>query len=92
MNLITQKATANEVMVTGMGGPGGAAATAGNIFIKHGDLSIVGSGQFHQYPTWFTPVSTTYFGFQNSAIPDRSKGAYLEMDYKGLTVMSSFTD
>lgn len=92
VNLITQKAVTNEVVVNGEGGPAGSAATSGNIFIKHGDLSIVGSGQFHQYPVWFTPVSTTYFGFQNAAIPDRGKGAYLELDYKGLTIMSSYTD
>ena len=92
VNLITQKAEVNELVMSGEGGPAGAAATSGNVFIKHGDLSVVGSGQFHQYPDWLTPVSTTYFGFQNATIPDRGKGAYLEADYKNLTVMSSFTD
>jgi outer membrane receptor for ferrienterochelin and colicins len=92
VNLITRRADANELTVAGQGGPEGAAATSGNIIIKHGDLSIVGSGQFHQYPVWFTPVSTTYFGFQNPAIPNRGKGAYLEVDYKGLSVMSSYSD
>src|SRR5208337_188085 len=82
VNLITQKAHGNELVVTGEGGPSGAAAASGNVFIKHGDLSIVGSAQFHQYPAWLTPVSTTYFGFQNAALPDRGKGAYLELDYK----------
>lgn len=92
VNLITQKADHNELTVAGEGGPSGTAETSGNLFIKHGDLSIVGSGQFHQYPTWFTPVSTTFFGLQNAALPDRGKGAYLEADYKGLSLMSSFTD
>jgi outer membrane receptor for ferrienterochelin and colicin len=92
VNLITQKAESDNVVVTGQGGPAGAAATSGNIFLKRGALSIEGSAQFHQYPVWFTPVSTTYFGFQNSAIPDRGKSAYLELDYKGLTLMSAYTD
>jgi len=59
---------------------------------QHGDLSIVGAGQFHQDPTWDMPVYTTYFGVENAEIPDRSKGAYLEADYKGLSIMSSYTD
>jgi outer membrane receptor for ferrienterochelin and colicins len=92
VNLITQKADGNELIVNGEGGPSGAAATSGNVFIKHGDLSIVGSGQFHQYPDWSAPVANTIFGIQNATIPDRGKGAYLELDYKGLTLMSSYTD
>ncbi len=92
VNLITQKAVTDEVVVTGEGGPAGAAATSGNVFVKQGDLSIVGSGQFHQYPNWSTPVGNTIFGFQDALIPDRGKGAYLELDYKNLTLMSSFTD
>ncbi|HEX5229384.1 MAG TPA: TonB-dependent receptor [Bryobacteraceae bacterium] len=92
VNLITQKATANELVVTGQGGPEGAASGSGNVFLKHGDLSIAGAGQFHQYPVWATLVSTTYAGFENSLIPDRSKGGYLDLDYKGLSIMSSYTD
>ncbi len=92
VNLITQKAEGNALTMTGEGGPSGAAAGSGNVFVKHGDLSIVGSGQFHQYPDWFTASANTIFGVQNAAIPDRGKGAYLELDYKGLTLMSSYTD
>lgn len=92
VNLITQKATGDELVVTGEGGPAGAAATSGNVFLKRGDLSISGAGQFHQYPDWSTPVATTYLGMENALIPDRSKGAYLGLDYKGLSLESSFTD
>jgi len=92
VNLITQKATHDEVIVDSQGGPAGAAAGSGELFVKHGDLSIAGAGQFHQYPDWATPVSTTFFGLENSVIPNRAKGGYLGLDYKGLSLMSAFTD
>lgn len=92
INLITQKAESDQLIVTGEGGPSGAAATSGNIFVKHGDWNIAGAGQFHQYPDWATPVSTTYFGVENALLPNRSEGEYLGVDYKGFSVMSSFTD
>lgn len=92
INLITQKAQGDQLIVTGEGGPSGAAATSGNIFLKQGDWNIAGAGQFHQYPDWATPVSTTYFGVENALIPNRSQGEYLGVDYKGLSLMSSFTD
>jgi outer membrane receptor protein involved in Fe transport len=91
VNLITQKAEGNALVVTGMGGAS-SAATSGQVMFQRGGLSIVGAGQFHQDPNWNTPVSTTYFGVVNADIPDRSKGAYLEADYKGLSIMSSYTD
>ena len=92
VNLITQKAGGNELVVKGLGAPGSAAATSGQVMFQRGDLSIVGAGQFHQYPDWVTPVWTTYAGLENATMPDRSKGAYLEADYKGFSVMSSDTD
>lgn len=92
VNLITQKAESDQLTLTGEGGASGAAATSGNLFLKHGDWNVVGAGQFHQYPNWATPVSTTYFGLQNALIPDRARGGYLGVDYKGLSIMSSFTD
>jgi outer membrane receptor for ferrienterochelin and colicins len=92
INLITQKAEGDQLIVTGEGGPSGATATSGNIFVKNGDLNIAGAGQFHQYPDWATPVSTEFFGVENALIPNRSEGEYLGLDYKGLSVMSSFTD
>ena len=92
VNLITKKADGNGVVVTGLGSQGDGVATTGQVMIQHGDFSLVGAGQFHQEPDWFTPVHTVYFGLQDQVIPNRSKGAYLEMNYKGLSFMSSFTD
>ena len=91
INLITQKADHDELVVTGLGGAGAAAATSGKILLKRGDLSLAGAGGFHQNPDWFTPYRSTDFGAESITIPDRGKGAYLGLNYKGLSVMSSYT-
>lgn len=92
INLITKKADGDSVTVTGMGAQGGGDVSHGEISFQRGDLSIVGAGQFHQNPVWDTPVWAAYGGLQNEAIPNRSQGAYLGLNYKGLSLMSSFTD
>ena len=92
INLITRKADHNELDVTGLGAQGGGAATSGNLLLERGNFSLVGSSQFHQTPTWFTMCSSPVSGFQGVAIPDRSTGAYLGINYKGLSAMSSFTE
>jgi outer membrane receptor protein involved in Fe transport len=92
VNLITQKAEGTNISVTGLGGGGAAVAPSGQFSIQRGGLSIVGAGQYHQEPSWTTPVSTAYFGIQNPTIPNRGKGAYVELDYKGLRFMSSYTE
>jgi outer membrane receptor protein involved in Fe transport len=91
VNLITRKADGEEVEVSGLGGGGRAIASAGEVLLRHGDLSVVGAGQFHQEPDWIAPVSTPY-GPEQAVIPYRSKGAYFETDYKGLSLMSSYTE
>jgi outer membrane receptor for ferrienterochelin and colicin len=92
VNLITKKADETGFTATGLGAPGGAAAPSGQLQLKHGNLTIVGAGQYRQDPSWTTPVSTQYFGLENPTIPNRGKGAYLGVDYKGLSFMSSFTE
>ena len=89
VNLITRKADHNEVILTGLGGAGGATATSGQVMFKRGDFSIVGAGQFHQKPVWNTPYQSAFFGLQNVDIPNRAAGGFLEMDYKGFTLMSA---
>jgi len=91
VNLITQKADRNEIVVTGTGGPGNSVATSGQAMFKRGVFSIVGAGQFHQRPDWATPDWTPLFGEINIVIPDRARGAYVGMNYKGLSFMGSYT-
>jgi len=92
INLITKKADGNGVVVSGLGSQGEGVVSTGQVMIQHGDFSLVGAGQFHQEPDWFTPLNTTYAGTENIVVPNRGKGAYLGMNYKGLSFMSSFTD
>ena len=92
INLITRKADGDSVVVTGMGASGGGAVSRGEVSFQRGALSIVGAGQFHQSPVWDTQVWSAVGGLQNEAVPNRSQGAYLGVNYKGLSVMSSFTD
>ena len=90
VNLITQKADGSSVTVTGMG-QGGAAATSGQVMLQHGNFSLVGAGQFHQNPSWSTTVAGTLFGTQAVIIPDHSEGAFLGINYRGLSFESSYT-
>ncbi|MGA2114315.1 MAG: TonB-dependent receptor [Bryobacteraceae bacterium] len=91
INLITQKADGNGVILTGMGADGGT-ATSGQVMVQQGDFSLVGAAQYHQVPNWVTPCDSVYTGMQTISIPDRGQGAYLGMDYRGLSFMSAFTD
>ena len=92
VNLITQKPDHDEFVATGLGARGNGVATSGQATVRSGNLGIVAAAQFHQEPTWFTPIWTTYGGRESGAIPDRGTGAYLGLNYKGLSVMSSFTE
>ena len=91
INLITRKADSDEFEVTSLGGGGAAAATSAELLLRRGNLSVVGAGQFHQEPDWTTSAQTM-FGPELATIPDRGKGGYFEADYKGLTLMSSYTE
>jgi len=77
--------------VTGLGGPGGTAATSGTVLLKRGDLSIAGAVQFHQNPNWHTDFYSFFQPVQNVDLADRGKGAYLGVNYKGLSFMSLVT-
>lgn len=92
VNLITRKADGNKVSATLEGGPGNTIAPFGQASFQRGAFSVVAAEQSHQDPDWVTPVFTTYFGLQNATIPNRSKGAYLGVNYQGLSLMSSYTD
>lgn len=92
VNLITQKAQGNQVAVTGLGAPGSGAATSGNLMLQLGDLSVVAAAQFRQTPNWVTPVWTFMTGNQITTIPDRGKGAYVGLNFRGWSFMSAFTD
>ena len=60
--------------------------------LQRGALNIVGAAQFHQDPNWVTPVWSAYGGSSSFSIPEAGKGAYLGINYKGLSFESSFTE
>src|SRR5882724_4244957 len=61
VNLITKKAEATGLTISGFGGEKGAKGSSAQVMAKRGDFSLFGAGQFHQKPTWNTayrlPVS-----------------------------------
>ena len=92
VNLITRKAEGNKVSVTAQGGPHSTFASSGDMSLQRGAFSLVAAEESHRNPDWTTPVATSFFGTELATLPDRGKGAYLEMDYRGLSLISSYTD
>jgi len=96
VNLITKKAEGTSLAITGMGAGQGAGAGSGLVTFERGDLSMVGGGQFHQRPDWSTPYYSRNFmtglvSKEAIKIQDHGAGAYLGVNYKGLRLMSTFT-
>jgi outer membrane receptor protein involved in Fe transport len=103
VNLITQEADGNRLVLTGLGGKAGAVNTSGQAMYTCGDLSIVGAAQFHQKPEWATtyrfpdallpdPLSSGAVATRAVTIPDRGPGGYLGVNFKGLSLMSALTE
>ena len=103
VNLITKKADGNRITLKGFGGAGGAVDSTGTFSYKRGDLSAVGSVQLHDMPEWPTvyrvPPSQQNLSFapsvpavENINVVDGSVGAYVGLNYKGLSFMSAFTE
>ena len=97
VNLITKKAEGTTLAITSMGAGQGAGAGSGLVTFEHGDLNIVGGAQFHQRPDWRTTYRALnpFIGAVSTEaihIQDHGPGAYLGVSYKGLRVMSTFTE
>jgi outer membrane receptor protein involved in Fe transport len=101
INLITLKDKANGFSASARPGPDGTMATAGEGTYSCGAFNIVASGQMHKKPTWSTSYSSAFtaagdpassFTSQNVNIEDKSHGAYVGANYRGLSVMTSYTD
>ena len=101
INLIIQKAERNGLVLTGLGGKSGAFDTSGQATLKCGDLSMIGSVQFHAKPDWNTqyryasigdPFAVNAQSITNAMIRDRAPSAYVGANFKGFSFMSSFTE
>jgi outer membrane receptor for ferrienterochelin and colicins len=100
INLITKKNDANGFSASARPGSNNTMATSGEGTYSCGSFSLVGAAQLHQVPDWKTSyqypsvdssLSTTP-SVQNANILNRSQGGYIGASYRGLSVMSSFTD
>lgn len=103
VNLITRKASANQISAKGLVGANGALASSGHFLYKRGDFSIVGASQIHEAPDWNLiylvppplqnlPTAPPEPPFHDTTLVDRGTGDYLGLNYKGLSLMSAFTE
>ena len=95
INLITQKAEGSGLTIKGAPGRAGTLATSVQTMFQQGDFSLVGAGQLHQEPDWNSPYGfrdplTGVVSWQNVIQRDGGPGAYLGVNYRGLSFMSSF--
>jgi len=96
INLITQKAEGKGFQASAAGGGAGEAAGTEQFLFERGDLNIVEGGQYHQTPQWDTvfrsfhvPSNLAYA--QNADMRDDGEGAFLGLNFKDLSFMTSYT-
>lgn len=103
INLITKKAMSNSATVKALGGAGDAVDSSAQLFYKRGRLSAVGAGQLNVAPDWpvtyivppslrNSPAAPHVPNIQDVTVVDRGVGAYLGVNYRQLSIMSSFTE
>jgi outer membrane receptor for ferrienterochelin and colicins len=102
INIITEKAEKNGFTVTGLGGVPNAYGSRGEAKYRLGDLSIVVAGGYHKKPDWkttwdyldsYTPIYLDPTGnvvTKKVTIPNKGPGAYLGVNYKNWSLMSTF--
>jgi outer membrane receptor for ferrienterochelin and colicins len=103
INLITRTPEANHTSAEGLGGANGAVASSTQFLYKHGDLNAIAAAQLHDAPDWpltyVVPPSERNLPFaphvpnvQDVNLLDKGFGAYVGVNYKGLSFMSAFTE
>ncbi len=86
INIIAEKAEETQISVAGTGTENGGYGASANATIQKGDLGIVVAGRYLTRP-W-----ETYVDDDNSSlsIPDEAIGSYLNINYKTLSLTSSY--
>jgi outer membrane receptor protein involved in Fe transport len=103
INLITKKAKGDQVTFEGLGGQDATGDASAQLMYQRGNLSAVGAGQLHDEPDWpvsytippslvHSPGAPAVPTTQDVSVVDRGVGSYLGVNYKGLSLMSSFTE
>jgi len=103
VNVITQKAETTGFNITGLAQNGGGYKSTADVKLNLGDLQIVAAGNYFEKAQWETTlkgVSTIYLNeppfvitqdvTTNASIPNRGAGSYLGVNYKGLSLMTSY--
>jgi outer membrane receptor for ferrienterochelin and colicin len=96
INLITKKADGKDFRMSAAGGAAGEKSATEDILFQRGELNIVEGGQYHEWPRWniteralgATGAVTT----QNDILRNDGTGAYMGINYKGFSFMSSYTE
>jgi outer membrane receptor for ferrienterochelin and colicin len=95
INLITKKADGNGFSFDAGGGGSGLRAASEEIMLRKGDFQLVEAGQYHQDPRWnvdYVPAGAGNLVSQsNATLRNDGTGAYLGVNYRGLSFMSSYT-
>jgi len=102
INIITEEAKKNGAAVSGLTGESEAYGGFGKIAFKSGDFSLVAAGREFKKADWETEYA--YGNYYNpgmnsdttltmsTTIPNKGAGVYLDMNYKKLRFMGSYTD
>jgi outer membrane receptor for ferrienterochelin and colicins len=102
VNLITKDVQDRGFTVTGAGGAGGAFSTSGTASMTCGDVRVLASAQLHDRRDWPTafriplsmvgdPLAPAVPLEQQVTIDDRGTGAFLDVGYKGFSVMTALS-
>ena len=96
INLITKKAEGQSYHASAGAGASGEKSVSEDLLYQKGDFSIVESGQYHNWPRWNITervIGTTgSVTTQNDILRNDGIGSYLGINYKGLSIMSSYTE
>lgn len=98
INIITKTAERNAFSMTNLVGNGWASGTSGDLRLKAGDVSVVAAGRYYKKAKWEDNYRTIDYvtTFAPTIIPvdilDRGPGAYLDLNYKGVSLTSAYTD
>jgi len=93
INIITKKAEKNGMSLSWAGQKGGGYLTSGDATMKTDDFSIMAGGSYKQKTVWNPTYVSTSSGIAATAdIPNKGSGAFVNIDFKNLKLMSSYTD
>ncbi|HAJ79067.1 MAG TPA: hypothetical protein DCO75_04785 [Fibrobacteres bacterium] len=92
INIITKKAEKNGMSLSGAGQKGWGYLTSGDATLKMGDFSIMAGGSYKQKTVWKPKYVSTSGIAETADIPNKGSGAFVNIDFRNLKLMSSYTD